>query len=377
MRVKGISRICAHDARGATWVVLAALLLFGLAAGSPAWGQEAPDGGGPVGLAVEVGWDGKAMPGQVAPAVVTLENRTSRDLAGVIEVVNYYKEVPPPPPGSPPGTAPGPARYRPASAYGERVSLPAGSRKEVTLWFPLVTPDRMLFRFRSGDEVLARLETSLPGASLLSGGPLPQAVGILGAVPQALEKTRILAPDGVPRVPMIIPLTARLFPEAGEDLDAFRTILVAGGEAGKLSQRQRQALAEWVEQGGNLVLAGGLALASSMGALPEGLVEVEGRGMETHRDWQTMAAWLDVAPPPPVAAVVARLAGAGSDWGPDQAPWPGRSNWDWVKSRSSPLTPTARPGTPVAWARPCGSGCWCPPLIPPRVGGRRRAPSWR
>lgn len=274
----------------------------------------------PVRLAVEVGWDGKAMPGQVTPAVVTLENRASLDLAGVIEVVNYNKEVLPPPPGSPPGTKPGPARYWPASAFGERVSLPAGSQKQVTLWFPLVTPERMLFRFRSGDEVLARVETSLPGASLLSGGPLPQAVGVLGEIPPALEKARILAPDGVPRAPMIIPLTARLFPEAGEDLSAFRTVLVAGSEAGNLSQRQRQALAEWAEQGGNLVLAGGLELAISLEALPEGWLEVEGRGLETRSEWQAMAAWVDVAPPGPVAATMARLAGAGSDWGPDQAP---------------------------------------------------------
>jgi hypothetical protein len=300
--------------------VLVTLLLFGLAAGSSARGQEASFGGGPVRLAVEVGWDGKAMPGHTTPAVVTLENRTSRDLAGVVEAVNYYKEVPPPPPGSPPGTKPGPARYRPASAYGERVSLPAGSRKEVVLWFRLESPDKMLFRFRSGEKILALCETSLPAAGLLSGGPLPQAVGVLGPIPPALEKTRVLAPDGVPRVPMVIPLTGGPFPETGEDLDAFRTILVAGGEADNLSQRQRQALAEWVEQGGNLVLAGGLGLASSLGALPEGLVEVEGRGLVTCRDWQAAAAWLGVATPPPVAAVVARLAGAGSDWGPDQAP---------------------------------------------------------
>lgn len=303
--------------RASRALALVALTTILLAAGTVALAQGED---GPVRLAVEVGWDGKAMPGQTTPAVVTLENRTSRDLAGVIEVVNYNKEVPPPPPGSPPGAKPGPARYWPASAYGERVSLPAGSQKEVTLWFPLVTPERVLFRFRSGNEVLARLETSLPGASLLSGGPLPQAVGVLGDIPPALEKTRILAPDGVPRVPMIIPLTARLFPEAGEDLSAFRTILVAGGEAGNLSQQQRQALAEWAEQGGNLVLAGGLELATSLGALPAGTLEVESKGITTRRDWQAMAAWVDVAPPGPVAAAVARLAGAGSDWGPDQAP---------------------------------------------------------
>ncbi|MGB9887200.1 MAG: hypothetical protein ACPLRW_09395 [Moorellales bacterium] len=309
----------ARAARGTTGIVLAALLLLGLAAGRPAWGQEAA-AGGPVTLAVQVGWDGKAVSGQTAPAVVTLENRSSRDLAGVVEAVSYYKEVPPPPPGSPPGTKPGPARYRPASAYGERVSLPAGGRKEVVLWFRLESPDKMLFRFRSGEEVLVGHETSLPGAGLLSGGPLPQAVGVLGPIPPALEKTRILAPDGVPRAPLIIPLTAGLFPEAGEDLDAFRTILVAGGEAANLSRRQRQALAEWVEQGGHLVLSGGLALAASLEALPEGTGEVEGETLVTRRDWRAAAAWLGVAPPPAGAAVVARLAGAGSDWGPNQAP---------------------------------------------------------
>jgi hypothetical protein len=54
--------------------------------------------------------------------------------------------------------------------------------------------------------------------------------------------------------------------------------------------------------------------------LPEGTAQVEGRILVTRRDWQAAAAWLGVSLAPVASAVEARLAGAGSHWGPSQAP---------------------------------------------------------
>ncbi|RKO66126.1 hypothetical protein [Desulfofundulus salinus] len=169
---------------------------------------------GPVKISVVPGWQGQVVPGSTGPAVVTLKNTSRQDISGVVEVINYYRHVPPPPPGSPPGAKPsGPPVFIPASAFGEKVSLPAGAEKRVVLWFPWHGPgDKMIFRFLEDQKVLGSVEVKVPGTAGVIHGPMAGAVGVLGQVPPALEKVRLTTPDGVPRAPRIISLSADLFP---------------------------------------------------------------------------------------------------------------------------------------------------------------------
>ncbi|MDQ0286724.1 hypothetical protein J2Z49_001841 [Desulfofundulus luciae] len=276
---------------------------------------------GPVKMNVEPGWRGQVVPGSTGPAVVTLKNTSGRDISGVVEVINHYKHQPPPPPGSPPGTKPGPPIFIPASAFGEKVSLPAGAEKRVVLWFPWHGPgDKMIFRFLEGQKVLGSVEMNVPGSAGMISGPTAGAVGVLGQVPPALEKVRLTMPDGVPRAPRLIPLTADLFPRHGEDLNAFATIFVTGSGAGTLTEEQRRALAEWVELGGHLVLAGGLEVNETLAALPAGVTTISSRGITGRNNWQPAVAWLQQPAPGVAVAPAARLSGKGTWWGPAESP---------------------------------------------------------
>jgi len=278
-------------------------------------------GTGPaVQITAEIGWNGQGVPGRTAPAVIRLKNTTGNDLQGIVEVVNYYRYIPPPPPGSPPGwQPPGPARYYPVSSFGERVSLPAGGEKKVTLWFPLQgATDHLIVRFRQGEKTLASVEAKLAMTSAGVSGPLPMAVGVLGQPPAALEKVRITMPDGVPRAPLVLPLTPELIPSSGDELDAFGLLLVTGEAARNLTAEQRRALGDWVRTGGHLLLAGGPGVNDALAVLPAGAAKITSQGIAGNGDWRAAAGWLGQAPPA-AAAPVARLQG-GDPFGPEENP---------------------------------------------------------
>ncbi|MDN5344171.1 MAG: hypothetical protein PWQ18_282 [Clostridia bacterium] len=273
----------------------------GAAAAAPA-GQQQVD------IQAAVGWEGRGVPGRTVPAVVDLHNPGNTDLEGVVEVVTYHKQTFPPPPGAPPGTpSVRPPLYSPAAAYGEALVLPAGGSKQVILWFPLISPDKLTFRFRAGEEILGSMETQLTTPPL--SGPVMQAIGVLGQVPPALEKVRVMGRDGVPRVPAIFPLTARLLPEAPEHLEALQAVVVAGFDGGNLTAAQREALAAWVRQGGQLILAGGVDAPRFLAVLPEKDRPLTVGGTATRSNWQAAAAWLGLSGLPDQAATIARWQG--------------------------------------------------------------------
>jgi hypothetical protein len=301
--------------KGGRPAVTLAILLLCFFLAPPGEVTAAPDK--PVQIKAELGWQGKVVPGRYAPAVVHLKNTGGSDLSGVIEAINYQNFTPPPPPGAP-GTRQ-PTRYFPFAAFGERVSLPAGGEKKIILWFPVNGPgERVDFVFRSGDRELARTTQKVPGAAL--NGPVPGAAGVLGEVPPALERVRVTMPDGVPRAPAVLRLTGELFPRRGEELNAFRTILVTGPGASALTGEQRRALVDWVKSGGRLVVGGGLEINEALAVLPGDTISVTVGEMAERSDWQPAARWLGTSVPGPASAPVACLSGAGDPWGPQGSP---------------------------------------------------------
>jgi hypothetical protein len=301
------------------WPVLAlAVIILGQGLLLPGAALAEPDK--PVRIEAELGWDGQGEPGRYAPAVVHLKNTGGRDLSGVLEAINYYKFTYPVPPGSAPGK--NKTSFFPSAAYGERVSLPAGGEKKVILWFPMnARGGRTDFVFRSGDRELARISKNLPDNNTNAGGPRPGGVGVLGEIPAALEKVRVVMPDGVIRYAKALQLTSELFPRRGEELNAFKTILVTGKGASSLNADQRKALARWVEDGGHLVVSGGLEIEEALAALPPGTVDVEIGAINERSNWQAAAAWLgQKSAGVAVNTAVAGLTGEGEAWGPEGNP---------------------------------------------------------
>jgi len=170
------------------WLVMSlAILLLCAFLAAPDLARAAPET--PVQIKAEMGWQGKVVPGRYAPVVIQLKNTGGDYLSGLAEGINYHSYRPPAPPGSPPGQ---PTRHFPSAAFAQRVSLPPGAEKSITLWMPMNGPgERVDFVFRAGDVELARVQEKVPGSSV-SHGPMPGAVGVLGEVPPALERVRVI-----------------------------------------------------------------------------------------------------------------------------------------------------------------------------------------
>lgn len=300
---------------GWTHAITAILLLFMFLV-TPGWAWAKPDDS-PVQIKVELGWQGKVVPGRYAPAVVNMKNTGKNDLSGTIETISYQSYTLPAQPGATPGTKQ-PSKYFPSSAYGEMVSLPAGAEKTVMLWFPADGPNsRTDFVFKAGSQEVARV--SQKSTAAVVNGPMPGAVGVLGQIPAALERVRVTMPDGVPRSPMVLELTAELFPRRGDELNAFNQILVTAKGALSLSDEQRSALVEWVKSGGQLVLSGGLEINESLSVLPDNIIDINVKQIEPQSGWQAAAQWLNSSEPG-AAAPAAILSGHGTPWGPKEKP---------------------------------------------------------
>lgn len=291
------------------------LMFFGVI--PPDTAQAAPDK--TVEIKAEMGWQGQGVPGRYAPAVLQLKNTGGKDITGLVEAINYHKFQFPPAPGSP--TNKGQTSFYPSAAFGEMVTLPASSEKKIIIWFPLNgAGGRTDFVFRTEGKELARVSKSLPNNLTYPNGPLPGGVGVMGKVPPALEKVRVVMPDGVVRYIKALQLTGELFPRRGEELNAFSTILVTGQGAAELNAEQRKALAQWVKNGGSLVLSGGMEIDNSLSVLPQNMISITVDQITERSEWQSAAAWLNRNAPGSVNAAMAPLSGSGEPWGPQDDP---------------------------------------------------------
>ncbi|MDI6631304.1 MAG: hypothetical protein QME13_02620 [Thermoanaerobacteraceae bacterium] len=352
------------------WLAVFAILLALLYATGWATAVTAAPSGSDSSLTIkaQAGWDGRGVPNCTAPAVVNLKNQSSADLRGVVEAVTYAGFIPESFYGP---FSPGKSlKYFPIGAYGQEITLPPGVTTKVVLWFPF--PDaqgKLLFRFRAEDKVLASTEVKMaPG--LVKPFPLGSAVGVLGNVPQALEQFRFSLVDPQFQKPPVIRLTPELLPRTVEELDAFGVILLTAAGTTGLTPGQSRGLLEWVEEGGNLVLAGGPEINKTLSALPPGTVKITATGLGRYQNWQQIAAWLglkEAATPQREPVPVSRLTGEGIRWGPQGAPLGMQTTWGKGKVTVLSFDPTAEP-----WrSGSTGQALWEKLLLPlsPEWGG--------
>jgi hypothetical protein len=202
-------------------LALALVLCLPLAARA----QEAPPPAAPAasGLieSVEVGFDGAAVWRVPAPVWVTLVNGRDRE----VEVKVVAKS---------------------ALATVERaVTLPAGSRKRVFL--ALVLEDQLLVELREGgrtsEERLLPFETTEPErhALVLDGRPKERRTGATSGRDDQTLRWSTIAADSAPLEPSCYA--------------AFGGVLLREADPGAWSVDQREALLEWVREGGLLLLA--------------------------------------------------------------------------------------------------------------------------
>ncbi len=223
---------------------LTVLLVGLLLVGSP---QRAA--GAPVAAAVEMKVTpllaGHVKYGEWLPLRVALSN-SGADLEAEVRV-----EV---------STAAGPA------IFAAPAPLPAGARKEITLYVPPASFSRSLdVRLISGAQELKRVTvdiTTHPQNEVLIGvvASRPDALTLLGGL--SLE-TRAKT--------VVLPMKLAELPERFEPLRSLDVLIFSDVDTSSLTPAQADALQAWVVQGGRLVLGGGSGAARVLAGLPERL----------------------------------------------------------------------------------------------------------
>jgi hypothetical protein len=207
----------------------------------------------PVGVRMAAGYSGQFRPSAWLPVRVTLHNRTAGTFSGSVELpVSGNTNIGPPLDGH--------------ALYQQSVVLPAGSTKEITMYLPGDNnPGEVDAVFRSGGHVLGRAQAYI---SNFNDGDF--LVATLSGDPQAVHWVRQMSLATFSEVP--VTLTTGTFDSISQALATFDSIILSNEDTGSLDLAQRTALAQWVQNGGCLVLVGGPTGAETMRGLPAPLL---------------------------------------------------------------------------------------------------------
>jgi hypothetical protein len=130
------------------------------------------------------------------------------------------------------------------------VELPAGARKQVTLYVrPQAFQRKIEVRFEKGADLLAKAEAEL---QVMDSSTSAQAV-IVGDGSGSLRAQLLSRGAGLPEPVSLLPAD---LPERPEPLAGVEVIVWAG-DSSALSPAQRRSLERWVAAGGQLIVMGG------------------------------------------------------------------------------------------------------------------------
>jgi hypothetical protein len=151
-----------------------------------------------------------------------------------------------------------------ASTYALPVALPAGSRKQVTVYaLPNNFSRELEARLVSGKELLA--------SQRLTVQPEPNItymVGLLSPERGALSFLSGIESSGPVRPKTILDLSLDELPERLEGLRSFDVLVFNNLDTSSLTTEQAAALENWVHQGGRLLVGGGAGAQKTAAGLP-------------------------------------------------------------------------------------------------------------
>lgn len=205
----------------------------------------------PVGLHVDIGYNGQSRGTAWTPVRVTVQNRTDATINGTIQIDDSSNG------------GPGPPRDF-HTAYTAAAVLPDAATKQFTLYLPGADAEQSLdVSVRDGTRILATATTSASdfGDATVSTAVLVDDPGNA----RWLNTLGFYAGGGV----RLTPATLDPYPQA---LGNFDIIVLTNTNSSLLGPHQVFALKQFVRNGGSLVLVGGRDWQETLEPLPTGLL---------------------------------------------------------------------------------------------------------
>ena len=187
-----------------------------------------------------IGYDGAMTYGKVMPMRVMIRN-FGDDFEGVLGINAY-------------------ANTKEYDRYEKEVFLPAGSEREIRLPVTVYSRQKIFTAELVQDGRVVCAVNAEPSALI---NPSALMIGVLSTRPRNLKNLDIGRDNDVLaryEIWQTIPLTADTFPEEAGELNSFGMLVIDDIDPASLSQRQQEALGEWI-RGGRILLCGGGAAA--------------------------------------------------------------------------------------------------------------------
>jgi hypothetical protein len=252
-----------------------ALVLLGQAAW-PA-GSFAQADPSPITLAVRAGYDGGYRLGEWFVVAVEVAN-DGPDVSGVLEWSF---------PGQPE-----------EQTFQRAIELPRGARKRVLIdVFANSFARNGLVRVLSGATELAAQPVNLE-----SFDESVFLIGVVSSDPALLNSLDALQLSGFTNT-RVRHIGAAELPEAAAELRGINTLFLHDPDSAAMSPAQREAIALWVGQGGQLVVSGGVAAQKAAAGLTD-LLPVQSIGAPAQADLAPLAQLAGVSVPPPAGGTV-------------------------------------------------------------------------
>jgi hypothetical protein len=252
-------------------------LLLGIITALTGAGRAAAQDVPPITVEVQAGYDGAYRLGEWFPVVVTIAN-DGPDVRGVLDWRFAGRPEEP--------------------AFQRAIDLPRGSRKRVTLDVfanDLVRSGQL--RLLDGAAVLDEQTTPLEAVD--QGRFLIVVVSSDAALLNSLNSIALPAVSGA----AVRHLDVATLPESAASLRGVNALFLHDVDTAALNQAQRDALARWVQVGGQLVVSGGGgALAAASGVTD--LLPADVTGQVTQGDLAALGQFAGTAPPPVAGAAL-------------------------------------------------------------------------
>src|SRR5438034_3258363 len=231
--------------------ILLSALLAALALTMAAVTAQAADSG--LTLAVHVGYQDVVKPGDWTPVTVDARN-TGADVDGVLEIQEALN------------AQPGVSGF---TIYQQPISLPGGASKRVRTY---------LVEDTTGATVTARIihngRVAISRDSVTSS-TTSTLVGVLSDQSSALDDFAAVHPGGL--AARVVHLHPDDIADSAIALRAFDILVIDDFATDSLTARQRMAIADFVQGGGNLLLGTGASWHKTLAGLPAAILPLEPR----------------------------------------------------------------------------------------------------
>src|SRR6266576_431098 len=231
--------------------IVLSTLLAALGLSMAAVGAEAASNG--LSLAVHVGYQDVVKPGEWTPVTVDAHN-TGADVDGTLEVRESLN------------AQPGVTGF---TIYQQPISLASGASKRVRIF---------LVEDTSGATVTARVIQNgrvAVSQDSVSSSSTSTLVGVLSDQSSALDDFAAIHPGGI--AARVVHLHADDIADSAIALRGFDILVIDDFATDGLTARQRAAIADFVEAGGNLLLGTGASWHKTLAGLPAAIIPLEPR----------------------------------------------------------------------------------------------------